>query len=529
MAAPAVFQANEVIEGRYTLKERVEDWGVGEAWTASDARFADRVVVVKFLPAGEESLTEVVLSRLERVRGLRHKHILPLVDHGVASGREFAVHEHGPLRSLGAWLDAKRAEGVLPPLDAVKSVFGHICEAVSAGHGEDPPIVHEGISPSAVLLRGGDEELRARVFDFGIAPFADPIRAPEGSARAVACVAPEQFQGEEPDARTDQFSLALLLLEMLAALPDPSAAGRYRGRGDVPEAVWQVIQRALHTARDERFPSVKDFASALLPAWEQPLPATQPAAQPSAPVAAMEAAQPVAPSAQPLPPQPTVRLYDDESVAARAPAIEVISAPAVFVPGASDTAPIGEQLLADLDLPEEIGARTVALPHGPAAQSMAARYAHPVDDPPPEERTAAMEAVAPDGLMESRTVSFDAAALFQDAAPDALSTMRANRDPRALMEMTRRYRQGAAAKAPSPPRKQTMAAPSPSFVKAPTRPEPPAPTPAAPAPKADAPARATPPATSEASRRMLTAVVSMLLAFAAVLGIVWAIFRARHR
>lgn len=524
MAAPAAFQANDLIENRYTLKERVEDWGVGEAWTASDARFADRVVVVKFLPAGEESLTDVVLGRLEAVRALRHPRVLPLVDHGVASGREFAVHEHGPLRSLGAWIDAKRAASQLPALDAVKTIFAHVCEAIAAGHAQSPPVVHEGISPSAVLLRGADEDLRARVFDYAIAPFADPIAAPEGSARGVACVAPEQFQGETPDAQTDQFSLGLLLLELLSALPDADAApGRYRGRGDVPEAVWQTIQRALHTSRDERFPSVEDFARALVPAWDQPLPAAPPT---PAPVA--EA--PPVPAAPSAPAQPTVRLYDDESVAARAPAVEVIAAPAVFVPGAQDTAPITEQMIAELDLPEEVGAHTIALPHSPATLERAAQVTAPLEDESPvEERTVAMHASEIHDAPASRTVSFDAAALFHDAAPDALSTMRANRDPRALMEMTRRYRHEAAAKAPAPQRKNTLAAPT--FVKAPTRPEP---APPAPAPKAEPPAKAAPPpppapAKEDGSRRVLTAVVSMLLAFAAVLGIVWALFRARHR
>ncbi len=121
------------------------------------------------------------------------------------------------------------------------------------------------------MLREGDAGLRARLFDFGIVPFADPIEADPGSARGVACMAPEQFQGEPADRRTDIFALGLLCFELLTALPDATSSERYRGRGDVPEAVWRALQTALTTERDGRYASVEAMLEALTPAWDQPL------------------------------------------------------------------------------------------------------------------------------------------------------------------------------------------------------------------------------------------------------------------
>lgn len=93
--------------------------------------------------------------------------------------------------------------------------------------------------------------------------------------------------------------------------------------------------------------------------------------------------------------------------------------------------------------------------------------------------------------------------------------MRSNRDPRALMEMTRRYRMQAAAQAAAAP------APTPAVVPPPAAP----PAPPAPAPRAPVPAPAAKPS---GSRRVVVAVFAMLLSFGAVLGVVWLLFRARR-
>ena len=65
---------------------------------------------------------------------------------------------------------AKRAEPAPPPLATLRAIFAQVCEAVAAGHAEGPGIVHEGVSPSAVMLRDPDGDVRARVIDLSRAP-----------------------------------------------------------------------------------------------------------------------------------------------------------------------------------------------------------------------------------------------------------------------------------------------------------------------------------------------------------------------
>jgi Protein tyrosine and serine/threonine kinase len=477
MADAVSAAAGDVVNNRYTLTERVADWGIGEVWRADDARFADRPVVVKLLPPGDAGLTPMVLARLEAARALRHPHVLPLVDHGVWNGREFAVHELSPLRSLGAWLDDHRGRGELPPLEDLKVVIAHLAAALGAAHRESPALIHEGLSPACVMLREGDAGLRARLFDFGIVPFADPIEADPGSARGVACMAPEQFQGEPADRRTDIFALGLLCFELLTALPDATSSERYRGRGDVPEAVWRALQTALTTERDGRYASVEAMLEALTPAWDQPLERVAHAA----PAGDAPAAAPHPGDAPTSPHAVAAPSYD-------------------YAPSADDPRALRYQYTAD-DIAPELLSTTTA----------------PVQIP--AEVSAAASAYQLPELPEARTVSFDAAAIFAGVPPaavaDTLSTMRSNRDPRALMEMTRRYRMQAAAQAAAAP------APTPAVVPPPAAP----PAPPAPAPRAPVPAPAAKPS---GSRRVVVAVFAMLLSFGAVLGVVWLLFRARR-
>lgn len=476
MAQPV--HAGDVVNNRYTLTERVDDWGVGESWRADDARFADRPVVIKLFESGDAALSDVVIARLEAVRALRHPHVLPLVDHGAWRGREFAVHEHGAMCSLGSWIDAWRERGKLAPLAAMQEIIAHIGAALSAGHRDAPPVLHEGLSPACVMIRENELGMRARVMDFGIVPLAEPSPVPEGSARGVACMAPEQFQGEPSTPRTDVFSLGLLSLELLAALPDPNLVNtEYRGRGDVPEAVWQVFQRALATSPADRFATIDAFLEALSPAWTAPAHTpTHATAQPTPEPSTLEPPQPGFP-AQELTPPP---LIDDQ--------------------------PLRYQVHDAQIAPEQMAFS--AAPVRVAAEPRRATYempALPVADEP----------------LDAPTLSFDVAQIFANFDPDAradtLSTMRSNRDPRALMEMTRRYRmQAAAARPPAPPTAPAMPVTSSGFV------------PAAPVAPPKLPPPPPPAAAPSGSRRVIAAVLTMLLSFGAVLGVVWLLFRSRH-
>ncbi len=580
----------DVVAERYTVRERLDDWGVGDVFLAEDGRFADRAVVVKLLPPGDEALLEVLDARIERARTVRDEHIVPLVDHGRFEGRCYAVHQYVAMRSVGAWIDALTVRGALPPLGAVRRIAEHVCQALRIAREESPPLFHEGISPATVLLRGEGDDLVARVVDFGIVPFADAVVAAPGSARGIACMAPEQFQGDEADARTDVFSAALLVLEMLALPPEtaaPDAAVQYMARADVPDAVWHVLQRAMRSARDERFDTVDAFAGALAGAWadaddahEEALPPAEP--EPAAPTTPEPVAGDLPPAATPeiaappAPATPSIRLYDD----APAPVFVVspeAPMPAPFelppLPAGPSSPPLTAAMPAfappapmDLPtLPRMVQPASLRAPAAPLAPTPPAAPAEPELDVGRPSMTLVLDPkrskftlpVAPpaeveeddepafDGGRPSRTLVVDFGRAFGAAADGtdaAVNAMRANRDPHALADLAQRYRAHAAhAHAPDAP----TPAPTPALMPAPM-PAPAAPfhigpprapataampsvpsSPAAPAAPSPAEPVAAEPEPSDA-RRLAVSVAAVLLGFGVAFGIVWALLHLRR-
>ncbi len=285
MNAPATPSPGTVIDGRYELIEALDDRGLGETWKARDANFKNRFVAVKLLRAldpGATALPEDLARQLKASRALRHPNLLATVNQGVWQARPYMVQDLFTGQSLGAGLDQARDTGQRLPADLLSGLFDRVCAGIEAGHQAAPqPVLHLGLNPGCVLIhRVVGQDFDVRVMDQGIASWADPDPgAPARSARRLRSPAPEQFTpGARPGPATDVFALGALLREMLAAPPPPVSedhaprpAGTNLRRDDVPDAVWEVIDRATRPAPDDRFPTVAALRAAARAAWAQPV------------------------------------------------------------------------------------------------------------------------------------------------------------------------------------------------------------------------------------------------------------------
>jgi serine/threonine-protein kinase len=203
---------------------------------------------------------------------LSHPHIMPLFDSGNAAGHLFYVMPFVRGESLRQRLDR---EGRLPVDDALK-IVRDVAEALDHAHARG--VVHRDIKPENILLSEG----QAIVADFGIALAADAAASRlTGTGLVVgtpAYMSPEQLFGEGTDARSDQYSLACVVYEMLAgeaphAAATPraivakrlvdSAPSMRRVRSIVPVSIDDAVKRALAKDPASRFASVGQFASAL--------------------------------------------------------------------------------------------------------------------------------------------------------------------------------------------------------------------------------------------------------------------------
>jgi eukaryotic-like serine/threonine-protein kinase len=292
---------SSALAGRYAIERELGRGGMATVYLADDLKHRRKVAIKVLRP----ELTAVLgPERFDReiriVAGLNHPHILPLYDSGTAgklgSGEAQLLWFSMPYvrgESLRQRLTRERQL----PIDQAIGLTRQVASALDHAHARG--LIHRDIKPENILLHEGE----AMVSDFGVAFDSGPAgREPSGRVGGGAgerltgtgitvgtpyYMSPEQAAGERTlDARTDIYSLACVLYELLAGEPpytgataqaviakrftDPIPRVR-RLRATVSPAVEQAIMKALATTPADRFPSAAAFIEALsTPAGEQP-------------------------------------------------------------------------------------------------------------------------------------------------------------------------------------------------------------------------------------------------------------------
>lgn len=278
---PGVFDA---LTPRFTIEREIGVGGMATVFLARDER-NERPVALKVLLAGAETAAGV--ERFEReiklLARLQHPLILPLHDSGVAADALYFVMPYVDGETMR---DRLLRDGPFPIADALRIAI-EVADALAYAHAQG--VVHRDIKPENIMLWRG----HAVVADFGIASIAHaaPPNADERLTRAGAWLgtpgymSPEQAAGElEIGPSSDQYSLGLLLYEMLAGSPPfigglrsvlvrqitESPAPIAALRPDVPPSIAATLSRALAKKPEERWPSTASFGEALRASSDQP-------------------------------------------------------------------------------------------------------------------------------------------------------------------------------------------------------------------------------------------------------------------
>ncbi len=260
---------------RYVIEREIGAGGMATVYLARDRKH-DRDVALKILRAdlsavlgGDRFLNEVrITARLD------HPHILTLIDSGEADGVLYYVLPYVRGESLRARLEREKQLG----LEEALNITRQIASALDYAHQQG--VVHRDIKPENILLHEGE----AMLTDFGIAlavKEAGGNRLTETglSLGTPQYMSPEQATGDRTlDARSDVYSLAAVLYEMLAGEAPVTGATaqamiaklmterptRLRVvRDTVPEGVDTAVAKALAKTPADRFASAGDFSVAL--------------------------------------------------------------------------------------------------------------------------------------------------------------------------------------------------------------------------------------------------------------------------
>ena len=252
---------------------------MASVWLARDLRH-DRPVAIKVM---HEDLSGAIgadrfLREIRLTARLQHPNIIPILDSGTLSvPGEITLPWYAMPYIAGESLRSRIERERFLPVEEALRITEETAGALQAAHRAG--IVHRDIKPENLLLADG----RVYVADFGVAKILAETGAERLTSTGLAIgtptyMSPEQCTAEAVDARTDQYSLASVLYEMLAGEPPftgPSAQAISARRlvepprriqpvrSSVPSSVEAATLRALERNPTDRFPDVSSFAAAL--------------------------------------------------------------------------------------------------------------------------------------------------------------------------------------------------------------------------------------------------------------------------
>ncbi|MGH2975090.1 MAG: protein kinase domain-containing protein [Solirubrobacterales bacterium] len=273
----AEVRQGSVVDGRYTVLQRIGSGGMADVWLADDAHL-QRQVALKVLHARfaqDREFVERFRREAEAAAGLQHPNVVSVFDRGEVDGTYYIAMQYLEGRTLKQLIDAGLGS------EQAVGLVRQVLEGARFAHRHG--IVHRDLKPQNVLV---DDERKATVTDFGIARAGVSEITQAGSVMGTPhYLSPEQAQGFDVTSVSDLYSIGVMLYEALTgrvpfegesavavAMKQVSQAPQRPSsiNPQVSPALDAVVMRALEKEPGQRFQSADAFIAALDAALKAP-------------------------------------------------------------------------------------------------------------------------------------------------------------------------------------------------------------------------------------------------------------------
>ncbi|MET4134517.1 beta-lactam-binding protein with PASTA domain/serine/threonine protein kinase [Pseudarthrobacter sp. PvP090] len=220
-----------LVDGRYLIQSRLASGGMSTVYVATDRRL-ERDVALKVLHphmAGDPQFLDRLGREAKAAARLSHPHVVGVLDQGEDDRVAYLVMEYIKGHTLR---DVLKDKGALPPRLAL-ALIDPVVEGLGAAH--EAGLIHRDIKPENVLIA---DDGRIKLGDFGLARAISTSTSTGALIGTVAYLSPELVLGRQADARSDIYSVGIMLYEMIT--------GRQPFDGEVPiQVAYQHVNSSV--------------------------------------------------------------------------------------------------------------------------------------------------------------------------------------------------------------------------------------------------------------------------------------------